>query len=224
MRTSAIGVLRRANSRPEMPTKFQARQQLKTQKAFTLVELAFVMLIMGLFMIVALPNVVRSLRQDVDIFQELSLWTEIVLERSAFRGEVIVIRIDAKKNRFTAMQHVGTSIGGDDATGSSANADTDSDEEHIWLGFQEVSDPFFPAKLELPKGYEIDDVQGPDGEKFRDEPYALVVYPYGWIDPLTIHILDERRAAHTGFINSVTGQIRWQKGYVERFYDDIEDF
>lgn len=195
----------------------QHKQPRQRYSGYTLIELALVMLVMGLFIAVAMPNIARALRPERDFYQQLSLWLEVILERSSFRGEVLLIEIDPIEKRFRVVRPVKVEV--DFETGAIHTGGVQEGIDNV-VRFEEIVDPFFPAVLPLPNDYEIEDVQGPDGLKIRDQLYYLAVYPYGWIDPLTIHLRDDDGLEHTGFINSVTGRIQWHERYRERIYED----
>ena len=191
---------------------------VKGDAGFTLIELSIVMLIMGLVMLIGLPNLARSLNHQPDFYKHLSGWLEVIMERSGFRSELFLIEIDPKKKTFAVVQPAKVDIQlNADPTGQDS---AEGDQQSTAVQLNTVSDPFFPSKLEMPEGFEIDDIQGTDGKKTSDSTYYLVVYPYGWIDPVTLHIIDEERQPHTGFINAVTGRIRWQDDYSERIVEE----
>ena len=121
--------------------------------------------------------------------------------------------MDERKFRAVQPVDIGTSPLSQDLD-ESDSVDDETGEQVVKL--VAVEDPFFPSEMALPDGFEIDDIQGPDGEKIEDDKYYIVVYPYGWIDPVTIHLFDDDRDQWTGFLNSVTGRVRWQEGYSER--------
>lgn len=181
------------------------------QAGFTLIELGLVMLLLGITMLLVIPNLFRA-GSGLDEFQRLSLWTEVVLERTAFRREVLLIEVDPREGvlRLVQPRRVMPQVADDT---ESARAGEEASE------LLEVQDPYVPARFEFPARWRILDVQGPDGVKFSDEPYLVIVYPGGWIDPVTFHLVDPDRSEWTGFVNPVTGRIRWVEGYSERVRD-----
>ena len=177
-----------------------------------MIEMSFVMLLMGVFILIALPNVARGLRPERTPFEELSLWFEIIHERSVFRREVILVEIDPEQGVLRAVSPVPVDKQTDE-----------SGQETAVVDLPEIDDPFFPARLELPEGYRFDDVQAGDGRRYDREKYFQVFYPWGWTDPLTIHLYDPARKIHTGFVRAPTGHISWQEGYRERFIDQTDE-
>lgn len=177
---------------------------------FTLVEISLVLLLLGISVLLVVPNLFRA-GSGMDDFARFSLWTEVVLERAAFRREVVLIEIKPHERSFRLVQprrvmpDADPSVGGAESAGGAAVA-----------SLEDLQDPHVPAKFEWSAGLRLLDVQSPDGTRFRDETMLVVVYPSGWIDPFTVHLRDERGNERTGFVNPVTGRVRWVDGYRER--------
>ncbi len=183
---------------------------------FTLVEISLVVLLFGISIMLVVPNLFRA-GTGLDDYARFSLWTEVVLERAAFRREVVLIEIKPHERSFRLVQprRVMPETEGD------APANSDGAPEGM-ATLDDLQDPYIPGKFEWAEDLRLLDVQSADGTRYRDETLLVVVYPGGWIDPFTLHLRDGRGDEHTGFVNPITGRVRWVEGYRERVRQDDE--
>lgn len=182
------------------------------QAGFTLVELSLVILLFGISVMLVIPNLFRA-GSSMDDYTRFSLWTEVILERAAFRREVILLEIQPKERTFKLVQPRRLMPDAEALANGEASPVGDAGET---VTLEELQDPYVPPSFEWPAGVRLIDVQAPDGTRYRDEKLLAVVYPSGWIDPFTIHLQDEDGAERTGMVNPVTGKVRWIEGYRER--------
>ncbi len=68
----------------------------------------------------------------------------------------------------------------------------------------------------LPKGVRFQDISTPRQEQVRQGQCIVVAWPTGWVDPATIHILDEADKSYTMLIEPLSGMVRLEEGYLLR--------
>lgn len=183
------------------------------ETGFTLIEFTLVLLLMGVTMALVVPAFFRS-GTGTDELDKLALWSELLMERSVFRGEVFLIEIAPREQRLRVMQP-----GGRQTLDVSLGEEREEGPCGEVADLVEVSDRFFPTTFELDEEYVVLDVQGPEGTKYTHDCHYVAVYPYGWVDPWVIHVEHDARGTLTGLVNPVTGRMRWEEGYVERIRD-----
>lgn len=182
------------------------------QAGFTLVELSLVILLFGISVLLVIPNLFRA-GSRTDDYTRFSLWTEVVLERAAFRRQVVLLEIQPKKRTFKLVQPRRIMPDAEALASGEAGLVGDGGETAT---LEELQDPYLPSSFEWPASVRLIDVQAPDGTRYRDETLLVVVYPSGWIDPFTIHLQDEDGEERTGMVSPITGKVRWIEGYRER--------
>lgn len=182
------------------------------QAGFTLVEISLVILLFGISVVLVIPNLFRA-GSGMDDYTRFSLWTEVILERAAFRREVVLLEIEPEERTFKLVQPRRIMPDAEALASGEAGPVGDGGETAT---LDELQDPYVPSSFEWPAGIRLIDVQAPDGTRFRDEKLLVVVYPSGWIDPFTIHLQDEDGDERTGMVNPVTGKVQWLEGYRER--------
>jgi hypothetical protein len=179
---------------------------------FTLVEISLVVLLFAVSIVLVVPNLFRA-GTGMDDFARFSLWTEVVLERAAFRREVVLIEIKPGERSFRLVQP--RRVMPDAEAGAEATMGDEGTSEGV-ATLDDLQDPYIPGKFEWPSEMRLLDVQSADGTRYRDETLLVVVYPGGWIDPFSVHLRDAKGDEHTGFVNPITGRVRWVEGYRER--------
>lgn len=174
------------------------------EAGFTLIEFTIVIALLGVMMLVVAPNFLAGGRGEANEREQMSVWLQLVAEHAALRGEVVLLEVDPKQQRLRAVKP---------RTSSEIDVDEESGGEAVTL--VEIDNTYVPAVFELSEDLAFQDVEDASGVKYSDEKFFVVVYPYGWIDPVTFHLRDQE-GAWTGVVNGITGEIVWQEGYFER--------
>lgn len=78
-----------------------------------------------------------------------------------------------------------------------------------------TKDSFIDKRSSLPPGIKIVDVQSPRLGKRSDGQVVIQFFPYGYVEPATIHIEDQHKKRFTLFIQPLTGTLKIIPGYVE---------
>ena len=61
----------------------------------------------------------------------------------------------------------------------------------------------------------IKDIIDSEGNKITEGIMPLIFHPSGFVEPATIHFMDEKEKFYTLFINPLTGQSHIELGYLE---------
>jgi len=175
---------------------------------FTLIEFTIVIALLGVMMLVAAPNFFAGNRGDPGTREQMSLWLQLIAEHSSLRGQVVLLEVDPEEQQLRAVR-----------PSKSAEIDVDADTGGEAVTLVEIDNAYVPAVFELTEDLTFQDVEDAGGVKYTDEKFFVVVYPYGWIDPVTFHLRDQE-GSWTGVVNGITGQIHWQAGYFERLREE----
>lgn len=162
---------------------------------FTLIELAMVMLVIGIIMVVAMPRVGG------------------MLERQQMRRTINVLRGTVKQLQARAALTKRTyrlTVDLDRHVLSVCYLDTRDIEGCRPEPTRELRDYVLPH----PAVY-ILDVVTPEGEKIREGFARTHFYPTGFAEPSIIHLGSDTEQRHTVMIEPLTGRIRVYDGYVE---------
>jgi general secretion pathway protein H len=79
----------------------------------------------------------------------------------------------------------------------------------------QTKDSFIDKRTALPPGIKVVDVQSPRIGKKSDGEAVIQFFPYGFVEPATIHIEDQHKVRFTLFIQPLTGTVKILPGYVE---------
>jgi len=158
------------------------------EPGFTLLELVIVMFIMGLIMMIALPN--------VTIISSARLRSEA--RRLAGRATFLYEKAAAEKVVYRLIFHLDRDLNGYEV----ARLDPFDMEPK----FTPASGPATQAVL-MPPGVRIRDVTVEGVGTVERGVVATHFYPGGYVDATLVHITDTGGAVYTLFLNPLTGRV-----------------
>lgn len=164
------------------------------ERGFTLIELAMVMLVIGIVMAVAMPRVGGMLeRQQMQRTINVLRGTVRYLQaRAALTKKVYRLTVD--------LEHQLWSVCVQDYAGA---------EECKPEPTRELRDYVLPLTVH------ILDVMTPQGEKVREGLATTHFYPTGFAEPSIIHLASDTEQRFTVMIEPIAGRIKVYDGYVE---------
>lgn len=172
---------------------FKAGHWRKTEKGFTLLELAVVASLAALVVVLALPRLQGFLSPDMDrdVRGELENLLTAVRQEAALGRVPMAVLFDLRESTYRSA-----------IVGPDGSPDLQNDPVSL-LG-------------RLPKGVRFQDISTPRQEQVRQGQCIVVAWPTGWIDPATIHLLDEADRSYTMLIEPLSGMVRLEEGYLVR--------
>jgi prepilin-type N-terminal cleavage/methylation domain-containing protein len=160
------------------------------QRGFTLLELSLVILIIGVVLALVLPNLgtpKARLEKEREI-EKFSQTIKYLYNLSQVQNKEISLLFDLNANKFWAISFT-----------------TEDDEE--------ITDYLIPEK-KLGSSLRMKDIIDSEGNKVTEGIVPLAFHPSGFVEPVTIHFIDEKEKFYTLFINPLTGQSHIERGYM----------
>ena len=161
-------------------------------KAFTLIEIIVVVLLIGIIMSITIPRFI-----DLD---DLHMKSQARRLSSLFR--------------YVYSEAV--------TTGRSYRVCFDIDREAYWVEMADDSGQFtefadtLTRKENLSEGIEFEDIAMPDAGKITEGRVFCYFYPRGLVDGLTIHLRNQRGNALSLMVDTWTAEVDIYQGYAER--------
>ena len=176
--------------------------RLPADRGFTLLELAVVLLIIGLLVTVAVPRFTDLTGTRLESSaRRLAALVRYLSGEAAFRSHLYRLHYDLDQQSYwvtvlTTAQNAAEFI---------------------------TDDAPLSRPVQLPPSIVFADVQVPDvGRVNRGQVYTHF-YPHGYIDPTVIHLRDQSSRVLTVVIPSLTGEAQIYEGYVEPFHMGARD-
>jgi prepilin-type N-terminal cleavage/methylation domain-containing protein len=173
------------------------------KKGFTLLELSLVILVIGLVLALVLPNLgtpKAKLEKEREI-ERLSQTIKYLYNLSQVQNEKIYLLFDLNGNKFWAMS-------------LPAEEDGERINQLAAPPVSQTGDYLIPEKR-LRSSLKVKDIINSKGSKITEGIVPLIFHPSGFVEPATIHFVDEKETFYTLFINPLTGQSRVELGYLE---------
>lgn len=166
---------------------------MRTERGFTLLEVTVVASLAALVVVLAMPRFQGLLSPDVDrdVRGELENLVMAVRQEAVLGRVPMAILFDLREGTYRSA-----------ILGPGGSVDLESDPV-AWRG-------------RLPRGMRFADVSTPRQEQVQQGQCLTVAWPTGWIDPTTIHLLDEANKPYTLLIEPLSGEVRLEEGYVVR--------
>jgi prepilin-type N-terminal cleavage/methylation domain-containing protein len=157
------------------------------KKGFTLIELSLVILVIGMVLSLVLPNVGihKSKLEKEREIEKISQTIKSLYDLSQVQNKEITLLFNLDENKLQAVSLIG------------------GEEEYL-----------LPEKR-LSSYLKIKDIINFKGDKITEGIVPLIFNPAGFVEPATIHFIDEGSKFYTFFINPLTGQSRVDNGYWE---------
>jgi len=162
-------------------------------EGFSLVELMFVLLLLGLILSLTFPN----FRQFVGVRGT----------KGAVMGLIGSLRYAQSQAATTKRRH---------------QLNVDIKENAFWITLEGPPGEFFRDPTShgqpafLPKGLIFLDVQHPEKGKIREGTVTVDFFPTGWVDGFTFHLQKNGEEAFTVFLQPLGGKVEVAAGYLER--------
>ena len=159
-------------------------------KGFTLLELSLVILVIGMILALVLPNlgIPKSKLEKEREIEKISQTIKHLYNLSQVKNKEIYLLFDLNTNKFRAVSFL---IG-------------EYDNEEDILPERKVSSVF-----------RIKDIINAEGNKITEGIVPMVFHPSGFVEPATIHFIDDKEKFYTLFINPLTGQSHIESGYLQ---------
>lgn len=162
-------------------------QPLMKGNGFTLLELSLVILVIGMLLSLALPNIgvhKAKIEKEREI-EKISQTIKSLYDLSQVQTEEVFMSFDIEGNSIRSF-----SLNG---------------EEREYLLPEQKLGSFL----------KIQDIITFEGEKIASGEVPIKFNPNGFIEPAVIHFADKDSNFYTLSINPLTGQSRVEKGYIE---------
>ncbi len=156
-------------------------------------EVAVVASLAALVIVLALPRLQGFLKPDMDrdVRGELENLLAAVRQEAALGRVPMAVLFDLREGTYRSA-----------AVAPDGSLELQNDPVG-WLG-------------RLPKGVRFQDISTPRQEQVQQGQCAVVAWPTGWIDPATIHLLDETGRPYTMLIEPLSGMVKLEEGYLVR--------
>lgn len=177
----------------ERTQMYKAGPWRKTEKGFTLLELAVVASLAALVVVLALPRFQGFLTPDMDrdVRGELENLLTAVRQEAALSRVPMAIVFDLREGTYR-----------------SAVVAPD--------GSLDLQDDPIGLLGRLPRGVRFQDISTPRQEQVQQGQCIVVAWPTGWIDPATIHLLDQAERSYTMLVEPLSGIVKLEEGYLVR--------
>lgn len=192
MRISILGILNNKIQNYQLP-----------KQGFTLIELSLVILVIGLVLALVLPNLgtpKAKLEKEREI-ERISQTIKYLYNLSQVQNEKICLLFDLNGNKFWAIS-------------LPAEEDDERINQLAALLASQTEDYLVPEKR-LRSSLKVKDIINFKGSKITEGIVSLIFHPSGFVEPATIHFIDEKETFYTLFINPLTGQSHVELGYLE---------
>ena len=169
-------------------------------KGFTLLELSLVILVIGIILALVLSNLgipKAKLEREKEIGR-ISQTIKYLYNLSQVQNEEISLLFDLDRNKFWAIPFTGK-----------------NDDGKIQLAPQGMAGEYLIPEKRLSSSLKMEDIIDSKGNKITEGIMPLIFRPSGFVEPATIHFMDEKEKFYTLFINPLTGQSHIENGYLK---------
>jgi prepilin-type N-terminal cleavage/methylation domain-containing protein len=166
---------------------------MRTEKGFTLLELMVAAFLAALIAGLSLPRLQGLLRPDLerDVRGEIENLVAAVREEAILSRIPLVLLFDLRENTYRSA-----ALGPD--------------------GFPDIFNDPVSITGTLPRGVRLADLSNPRQGVVSQGQFSLLVWPTGWVEPTTIHLVEDSGRAFTMFVEPLSGRVRLEEGYLVR--------